>query len=143
VRGRTFRPAVWSSPHADASVTVVVGVPAATPAGDYLSGIAVQSATAPAEYAARLNLAVSSIVRCAVGPEVQTPGPRHPQVLLTVASQERPAGLAFLLDARNSGNVILKTSTARSSSPKAREPSRMSGSQREPSSPGHRSPIPC
>ncbi len=77
VRGRTSRPAVWSSPHADASVAVVVGVPAATPAGDYLSGIAVQSATAPAEYAAPLDLASRASSAPPSGPRSR---PRDPVI---------------------------------------------------------------
>jgi hypothetical protein len=41
--------------------------------------------------------------------ETSLPGARHPAVQLTGASlQRQPAGLTFLLGARNSGNVILQ-----------------------------------
>ena len=54
-------------------------------------------------------MSIASVVRYAIGVEVSLPGPRHPLIQFTGAGLERqPAGLAFLLRARNAGNVILK-----------------------------------
>jgi hypothetical protein len=96
------------APRGSATVAVAVAVPSGTTPGDYLSGVAIQAAGAPETQRLRSNLSISSVTRYAVGVEVMVPGPRSPRITLTGASLERrPAGLTFLLDASNRGNVIL------------------------------------
>jgi hypothetical protein len=101
------------APHASATVAVSVGVPAGAQPGDYLSGVSIQ-ARKPRVSTRRLrsNVEIASIVRYAVGVEIRIPGPRHPAVALNrVTLQRQPRGLAFLIDATNTGNVILKNVT--------------------------------
>jgi hypothetical protein len=60
----------------------------------------------------RSTVEIASLVRYAVGVEVRTPGPRHPAITLSdVTLQRQPRGLAFLVRASNTGNVILKNVT--------------------------------
>jgi hypothetical protein len=100
-------------PHASATVAVSVTVPAGAKPGEYLSGVSIQ-ARKPSVRIRRLrsNVEIASIVRYAVGVEIRIPGPLHPAVTLNrVILQRQPRGLAFLVDATNSGNEILKNVT--------------------------------
>jgi hypothetical protein len=100
-------------PHASATVAVSVAVPAGAKPGEYLSGVSIQ-ARKPSVRTRRLrsNVEIASIVRYAVGVEIRIPGPLHPAVTLNrVTLQRQPRGLAFLIDATNSGNEILKNVT--------------------------------
>lgn len=55
------------------------------------------------------GVAIASVDRYAIGVETSLPGARDPAIRFTGARVERePAGLTFLLDARNTGNVILQ-----------------------------------
>jgi hypothetical protein len=97
------------SPRATASVPVVVRVPRAASAGDYLSGVSVEALDQPARSVARRGVSIASVARYAIGVEIVVPGPRHPLIQFTGAElQRQPAGLIFLLHARNSGNAILQ-----------------------------------
>jgi hypothetical protein len=101
------------APHASATVAVTVTVPAGAKPGEYLSGISIQ-ARKPSVNTRRLrsNVEIASIVRYAVGVEIRIPGPLHPAVTLNrVTLQRQPRGLAFLVDATNNGNEILKNVT--------------------------------
>jgi hypothetical protein len=101
------------APHASATVAVSVSVPAGAKPGEYLSGVSIQ-ARKPSLSTRRLrsNVEIASIVRYAVGVEIRIPGPLRPAVTLSrVVLQRQPRGLAFLVDATNSGNVILKNVT--------------------------------
>ena len=101
------------APHASATVAVSVTVPAGAKPGEYLSGVSIQ-ARKPNVHTRRLNsnVEIASIVRYAVGVEIRVPGPLHPAVTLNrVVLQRQPRGLSFLVDATNSGNVILKNVT--------------------------------
>ena len=99
---------VTLAPGEMAVVPVSVRAPRAARPGDYLAGVAVEQ-LAQAQTTARRGVAVASVVRYAIGVETVLPGPRHPLIQFTGARLERqPAGLAFLLDARNPGNVILQ-----------------------------------
>jgi hypothetical protein len=96
-------------PHADRSVPVAVAVPANADGGDYLTGIAVEALGQDETSRLSHGLAIGETIRYAVGVEMQLTGPRRPAVALTNASVTRePSGVAFLVDAANTGNVILK-----------------------------------
>lgn len=96
------------SPGATALVPVSVALPRQTRPGDYLAGVSVEALGQTAE-TARHGVAIASTVRYAIGVEVTVPGRRRAGIRFTGAElQRQPAGLVFLLDARNSGNVILQ-----------------------------------
>jgi hypothetical protein len=100
---------VTLAPGEMAVVPVSVLTPRTTQPGDYLAGVAVEQ-LGQAQITARRGVAAASVVRYAIGVEASLPGPRHPLIQFTGARLERqPAGLAFLLDARNPGNVILQS----------------------------------
>jgi hypothetical protein len=91
-----------------AVIPVSVAVPATAGPGDYLAGISIE-ALGQRQGTARHGVSIASVDRYAIGVETTLPGPRHPALRFTGAALERePAGLAFLLDARNAGNVILQ-----------------------------------
>jgi len=95
--------------HGTLAVPVAVRIPPQARAGDYLSGIGVQTTEKPRISKPRSNVAISSVQRYVIGVEVGLPGPRHPRIRFTGARASRePSGLVFLLRARNAGNVILQ-----------------------------------
>src|SRR3954451_6769113 len=97
------------SPGATLVVPVSVVVPRAAHPGDYLSGLSVEALDQRSQTVKRKGVAIASVARYAIGAEVSLPGPRHPLIQFTGASIRRePAGLAFALMARNSGNAILQ-----------------------------------
>jgi hypothetical protein len=105
---RVGRRLVSLAPRATVRVPVTVVVPDSARPGDYLSGISVEALGQQAE-SARHGVSIASAVRYAIGTEVTVPGPRVPGIRFTGAQlQRQPAGLVFLLDARNTGNVILQ-----------------------------------
>jgi hypothetical protein len=96
-------------PGARVKVPVSVTIPAAAGPGDYLSGISIEALDQRSQGLAKKGVSIASVERYAIGVEVLIPGARHPQIQFTGASlQRQPAGLTFLLRARNSGNVILQ-----------------------------------
>jgi hypothetical protein len=100
--------AVTLPPGEGAVVPVRVFVPVTAQPGDYLSGLSVEALHQQSS-TARKGVSIASVVRYAIGVEVSLPGPRHPLIQFTGARLERqPAGLAFLLLARNPGNAILQ-----------------------------------
>lgn len=100
---------VTLAPHASRSVAVSLAVPASARPGDYLSGVAVETLDHSHTTKATGGVAIGEIDRYAIGVELTIPGPRRPALELTGATVNRePAGLAFLVSARNTGNVILK-----------------------------------
>jgi hypothetical protein len=102
------------APGETVAVPVSVVVPDTATPGDYLSGVAVEQLGQQARSTARRGVSAASVVRYAIGVETSLPGPRHPLIRFTGARLERqPAGLAFLLDARNPGNVILQNVAGR------------------------------
>jgi hypothetical protein len=109
------------APGQRAVVPVSVAVPRSAPAADYLAGVSVevlgQLSQAGAHQGPRVRrsqrvgggVAIASVDRYAIGVETSLPGARHPAIIFTGARLERePAGLTFLLDARNTGNAILQ-----------------------------------
>ncbi len=106
---RLSRQLVTIGPRSAQSVTVSLDVPASATAGDYLSGVAVQALGQVQATTASHGVAIGEIDRYAIGVEATLPGPRYPAIHFTAASVTRePAGLAFLVAASNTGNVILK-----------------------------------
>jgi hypothetical protein len=94
--------------HESATVPVAVSVPQRSRPGDYLAGVSVEQLGQAAEAASR-GVSIASTVRYAIGVEVTVPGRRKAAIRFTGARVRRePAGLTFLLDARNTGNVILQ-----------------------------------
>jgi hypothetical protein len=104
--------AITLAPRATAVIPVSVRVPPTATPGDYLAGIAVEQLGQRARSSRRGGVAVASVVRYAIGIETSLPGPRQPLIAFTGARLEhQPSGLAFHLDARNPGNVILQNVT--------------------------------
>jgi hypothetical protein len=102
--------AVTLPPATRVKVPVSVLVPSTAQPGDYLSGISIEALDQRPQGLARKGVSIASVERYALGVEVLVPGPRHPLIEFTGASLERqPAGLVFLLRARNAGNVILQS----------------------------------
>ena len=100
---------VTLAPGRSAVVPVSVVVPATARSGDYLSGVSIQALNQQPQSVARKGVSIASVDRYAIGVELSLPGARHPAIQFTGATLERqPSGLAFLLAARNSGNVILQ-----------------------------------
>jgi hypothetical protein len=94
---------------ATAVVPISVDVPGDAGPGDYLAGVAVEQLGQQAKSAIRGGVSTASVVRYAIGVETSVPGPHRPLIRFTGARLARqPAGLSFLLDARNPGNVILQ-----------------------------------
>ena len=97
------------SPGASLVVPVTVVVPPTAQPGDYLSGVSVEALDQRSQTVKRKGVAIASVARYAIGAEISLPGPRYPLIRFTGASLRRePAGLAFALMARNSGNAILQ-----------------------------------
>jgi hypothetical protein len=101
--------AVTIAPRRTVVVPIAVAVPAGATPGDYLGGISVEALHQHASSTTRRGVSIASVERYAIGVEVSLPGPRHPAIRFTGAAlQRQPAGLIFLLHARNTGNVILQ-----------------------------------
>jgi hypothetical protein len=99
---------------ATAVVPISVHVPANAGPGDYLAGVAAEQLGQQAKSAIRGGVSTASVVRYAIGVETSIPGPRHPLIQFTGARLvHQPAGLSFLLEARNPGNVILQSVAGR------------------------------
>ena len=106
---RVGRRGVSLAPGRGVIVPVSVVVPRGARPGDYLSGVSIETLHQHVHSAAHKGLSIASVVRYAIGVEVSLPGPRHPLIRFTGAQLARqPAGVTFLLLARNSGNVILQ-----------------------------------
>jgi hypothetical protein len=96
-------------PRTSVSVPISVRVPGGSLPGDYLSGVSVEAQGQQAQGLAHKGVSIASVERYVIGVEVSLAGPRTPLIQFTGAKLERdPAGLTFLLRARNSGNVILQ-----------------------------------
>ncbi len=114
-------PATWTrlssrrvalGPRQTNAVGVSETVAPGTATGQYLSGVAIQAQEATKQRL-RSNVAVSSVVRYAVGLQTTVPGPRHPRILLTGASLGRqPAGLTFMVAAANPSDEIERNVSA-------------------------------
>ena len=92
-----------------AAVPVSVLVPARARPGDHLAGVSIEALHQRPQHAAVKGVSIASVIRYAIGVEVALPGRRHPLIRFTGAQLQRePAGLTFLLLARNPGNVILQ-----------------------------------
>jgi hypothetical protein len=106
---RLSRRRVVLGPHAQATVAVTVAVSRSARPGDYLSGISIEVPERQFTATPAHRVAIVSTERYAIGLEVTLPGPRHPLLRFTGARVARePAGISFLLQARNPGNVILQ-----------------------------------
>jgi hypothetical protein len=106
---RIGRPRVSIAAHASRRVAISLAVPVSASPGDYLSGVAVEALGQIQTAKVTRGVAIGEIDRYAIGVELKLPGVRHPAVRFTGAAVARePSGLAFLLAARNTGNVILK-----------------------------------
>jgi hypothetical protein len=105
---RIAPPTVTLGPGGSATVPVSAAVPRTARPGDYLAGVSVEVLGQHAE-TARRGVTIASAVRYAIGVEISIPGRRHGAIKFTGAGvQRQPAGLVFLLKARNTGNVILQ-----------------------------------
>jgi hypothetical protein len=92
-----------------AAVPLSVLAPARARPGDHLAGVSIEALHQRAQHTAAKGVSIASVVRYAIGVEVTLPGRRHPLIRFTGAQLQRePAGLTFLLLARNPGNVILQ-----------------------------------
>jgi len=101
--------AVTLAPGQTVVVPVSVSVPRTAQPGDYLSGVSIEALDQQAQSAKHRGVSIASVERYAIGVETSLPGQRHPAIGFTGAElQRQPAGLTFLLDARNTGNVILQ-----------------------------------
>jgi len=91
------------------AVAVSVTAPAAARPGDYLAGVSIEALGQAQQAVVRRGIAIASVIRYAIGVETIIPGPRRPLIRFSGAQLERrPAGVTFLLDAANRGNVILQ-----------------------------------
>jgi hypothetical protein len=91
------------------TVPISVAVPVTASPGDYLAGVSIEALHQQAASVKRHGVSIASIERYAIGVETSLPGARHPAIRFTGAAlQRQPAGLTFLLMARNAGNVILQ-----------------------------------
>jgi hypothetical protein len=101
--------AVTLDPGQTVVVPVSVDVPSTAQPGDYLAGVSVEALDQQAQGVKRRGVSIASVERYAIGVETSLSGARRPAIQFTGAKlQRQPAGLMFLLDARNSGNVILQ-----------------------------------
>jgi hypothetical protein len=106
---RVGRGAVALSPRSGVSVPIAVRVPSAAEPGDYLSGVSIEALDQRARAVAKHGVSIASVARYAIGVETSVPGARHPLIQFTGAAiQRQPAGLTFVLNARNPGNAILQ-----------------------------------
>jgi hypothetical protein len=106
---RLSRQNVTIAPHASQTVSVSLAVPPTAGPGDYLAGVSVEALGQTQATSVTKGVAIGEIDRYAIGVEVKLPGLRHPALRFTGAAVARePRGLAFLLAANNTGNVILK-----------------------------------
>jgi hypothetical protein len=106
---RVARRPVTLMPGARAVVALAVHVPSSVKPGDYLSGVSVEALDQRARTVSKKGLSIASVSRYAIGVEVSVPGRRRPLIQFTGAEiQRQPAGLTFVLRARNPGNTILQ-----------------------------------
>lgn len=106
---RLARHTIVLSAHGGAVVPVAIRIPHGVRSGDYLSGVSIEALHQGVDRTSRRGVAIANVVRYAIGVEITLPGTRHPLISFTGAELERrPTGLTFLLDAHNSGNVILQ-----------------------------------
>ncbi len=106
---RIGRGIVVLAPGRGALVPVAVEVPRAAASGDYLAGVSIEALDQGAHTSLHSGVSIASVDRYVIGVEVSVPGPRHPLIRFTGAEvQRQPAGVVFLLLARNPGNVILQ-----------------------------------
>lgn len=109
---RVWRHNVILPPGKRTLIPVSVVVPRTVKPGDYLSGVSIEALNQQAQKAPGKGLSIASVDRYAIGVEVSLPGPRRPLIAFTGAAlQRQPAGLTFLLQASNRGNVILQNVT--------------------------------
>jgi hypothetical protein len=106
---RVARGPITLLPRAKVAVAISIHVPSAVQPGDYLSGVSVEALDQRASSVAKKGLSIASVSRYVIGVEVSIGGPRHPLIEFTGAEiQRQPAGLTFVLKARNPGNAILQ-----------------------------------
>jgi hypothetical protein len=106
---RVARRAVTLLPRTSADVAISIVIPSRAAPGDYLSGVSIEALDQEIRPVKPKGVSIASAGRYAIGVEVSVPGPRRPLIQFTGAAlQRQPAGLVFLLMARNSGNTILK-----------------------------------
>jgi hypothetical protein len=106
---RIGRRAVTLAPGQTTAVPISVAIPGTAQPGDYLAGVSVEALHQQAQTVKRRGVSIASVERYAIGVETSLPGTRHPAIRFTGAAlQRQPAGLTFLLQARNSGNAILQ-----------------------------------
>ena len=99
----------WVPAHGRIDIPVVVAVPRGARAGEYLSGMSIAALPATERITRGKGIAIASEVRYAIGVLVTVPGRLHPRLELRGARIEmQPPGPVFLLEARNSGNAILR-----------------------------------
>lgn len=111
---RVDRRLVVLGPRQRTVVNVSVGVPRNAAPGDYLSGVSVEALDQNSQSTPGRGISIASVDRYVIGVEVSISGPRHPLIRFTGAElQRQPAGLTFLLLARNPGNVILQGTNGR------------------------------
>ena len=111
-------PAAWTraserrlslAPGQSAVVQVGVDVPAGQADGEYLSGLAIEARGQAERPSDRGDVAIANAQRHVVGVQVNVGDARRPKLVFDGALVERqPAGVTFLIEMRNPGNVILQ-----------------------------------
>ncbi|MDX6602272.1 MAG: hypothetical protein QOF13_1474, partial [Solirubrobacterales bacterium] len=101
-------------PHSEIPIPVTIRIPNGAESGDYLSGISIEVLGQQTESQLQEGVAIGNTHRYTIGAMVTVPGPRSPRIELTGAGvSHEPAGVTFLLDASNTGNVLLREVTGR------------------------------
>lgn len=97
------------APGESAEVDVAVDVPAQEADGEYLAGISIQARGQDEGVGKDGEVAIASAQRYVVGVQVDVGSVRNPQLTFAGAEVKRePAGVTFLLQMSNPGNVILQ-----------------------------------
>jgi hypothetical protein len=95
-------------PGGSVAVPVSVVVSARATPGDYLGGVSIEQLGQRSVRSSGAGVSSASTVRYAIGVETVVPGRRRRLIRFTGARiVQQPAGMTFVLDARNLGNAIL------------------------------------
>jgi Bacterial protein of unknown function (DUF916) len=106
---RTSIQHVSLAPGESAEVDVAVDVPAQEADGEYLAGVSIEARGQGEGAGKDGEVAIASAQRYVVGVQVDVGSVRTPQLAFAGAEVKRePAGVTFLLEMKNPGNVILQ-----------------------------------
>lgn len=106
---RSSERALELAPGESTGVEVVVEVPDGQADGEYLSGLAIEARGQTAKRSTGGEVAVANAQRYVVGVQANVGEASRPKLVFDGADIElQPAGVTFLLEMRNPGNVILQ-----------------------------------